>query len=70
MLAVLMKTQALLQQLIEADRALQKGDCAAARSILFEAQDSVLQIERDMIDMQTEKVRRTAPARIGIFSGR
>ena len=65
-----MKTHALLQQLMDADLALQRGDCVTARSILFEAQDSVLQIQRDMIDMQTEKVRRTAHPRIGIFSTR
>ena len=65
-----MKAHALLQQLMDADRALQRGDCVTARSILFEAQDTALQMQRDMIDMQTEKVLRTTHPRIGIFSSR
>lgn len=55
-----MKTQALLQKLMEVERALQRGECIAAQTLLFDAQDRILEIEREMIDMQAEKVRLSA----------
>lgn len=70
LLFVQMQNQALWQQLMDAHSALQGGDCAAARCILLQAQESLLRIERDMIEMQTEKVRRTSHAVIGVFSSR
>lgn len=56
-----MKTKALLEKLMDVERALQRGECYAAQKHLFDAQDCVLQIEREMIEMQAEKVRLSAP---------
>jgi hypothetical protein len=55
-----MNTKALLEKLIEVERALAYGHYAAARALVLEAEDSLLQIEREMIRMQTDKVRRSA----------
>jgi hypothetical protein len=55
-----MKTKALLEKLIEIERALAHGQYTTARSLVLEAEDAVLQIEREMIRLQTDKVRRSA----------
>jgi hypothetical protein len=55
-----MNTKALLEKLIEIERALAHGHYATARSLVLEAEDAVLQIEREMIRLQTDKVRRSA----------
>lgn len=51
----LMKTQALLKTLTDVERAVQRCELSAAQSLLFEAQEWVLQIEREMMDMQARK---------------
>ena len=65
-----MKTQALLQKLMDIERALHHGDLLAAHQLVLEAQDGVLHIEREMIDMQTERLRRTTHPLTGNFSSR
>lgn len=52
-----MNTTTLLEKLVEIDRALQNSNYMAARGLLLQAEDCVLQIERDMIDVQAEKLR-------------
>lgn len=56
-----MKTKALLEKLMDAERALQRGDCPAAQSLLFQAQETVLQIDREMIDIQARLSASPAP---------
>lgn len=48
----LMKTKALMQTLMDVERAVQRCELSAAQSLLFEAQQWVSQIEREMMDMQ------------------
>ena len=55
-----MNTKALLEKLIEIERALAHGHYTTARSLVLEAEESVLQMEREMIRIQTEKLRRSA----------
>lgn len=55
-----MNTKALLEKIIDIERALAHCHKATARSLVLEAEESVLQIEREMIRMQTDKVRRSA----------
>ncbi|HKR26201.1 MAG TPA: hypothetical protein VJS11_02060 [Acidobacteriaceae bacterium] len=55
-----MNTTTLLEKLVEIDRALQNNNYIAARGLLLQAEDCVLQIERNMIDVQAEKVRQAA----------
>ena len=50
-------TEALLERLTDIERALQRGDCTTARWRLFEAEDLVLQIKREMIVPETKKIR-------------
>ena len=57
-----MKTKALLENLMEVECALQRGDCSAAQKLLFEAQEAVLQIDREMIDMQERLSISPAPS--------
>lgn len=61
LLAVTMKTRALLQRLLDAERALQSGDCPAAQNFLLQAQETVLQIDRELIDMQARLSASAAP---------
>ena len=56
-----MNTQVLLQKLVEIEHALHRGDYLAVHQLVLEAQDRVLHIEREMIDLQADKVRRSAP---------
>lgn len=49
-----MSTNALLQNLMAVECALQRGDCAAAQRLLLDAQEAVLQIDREMIAMQEQ----------------
>jgi hypothetical protein len=56
-LPVTMTTQAILEKLMEVERALQNRDCLAAHILVFDVQDRVLQLEREMIEMQVRKVR-------------
>jgi hypothetical protein len=58
--AVPMTTKIILEKLLEIERALQQRDCLSAHHLLFEAQDRVLQLEREMIERQEEKVRQGA----------
>ena len=51
----LMKTTALMQTLMDVERAVQRCELSAAQSLLFEAQQWVSQIEREMMDMQDKK---------------
>lgn len=57
-----MNTTTLLEKLVEIDRALQNSNYMAARGLLLQAEDCVLQIERGMIDVQAEKVRQASRA--------
>ena len=57
-----MNTTTLLEKLVEVDRALQNSNPMAARALLLQAEDCVLQIERDMIDVQAEKLRQASRA--------
>jgi len=52
-----MTTQAILEKLMEVERALRNRDCLAAHMLVFDVQDRVLQLEREMIEMQVRKVR-------------
>jgi hypothetical protein len=42
---------------MEVERALQSRDCLTAHNLVFDVQDRVLQLEREMIEMQVRKVR-------------
>jgi hypothetical protein len=55
-----MNTTTLLEKLIEIEWALQRNNNAAARALVMQAEDCVLQMDRDMIRVQTEKVHRAA----------
>jgi hypothetical protein len=55
-----MMTTILLEMLVEIERELQRTNYSAAHSLVMEAEDCVLQIEREMIHLQTEKLRRAA----------
>lgn len=55
-----MNTTTLLEKLIEIDRALQHSNYVAARALVMQAEDCVLQMDRDIIHAQTEKVQRAA----------
>lgn len=57
-----MNTTTLLEKLVEVERALQNSNYIAARGLLLQAEDCVLQIERDMIGVQAEKVRQASRA--------
>ena len=55
-----MNTATLLKTLVEAERALQSTDYLAARALVMRAEEHVLQLEREMIRAQTEKLRQAA----------
>lgn len=65
-----MNTTALLDKLIEVEWALQNKNYTAARALVMQAEESVLQMDRDIIHAQTEKVRRAAysPSRTKVLS--
>lgn len=52
-----MSTTSLLQRLVEIERALQRKNYLAARALVMQAEDWVLQSEREMLHVQAEKVR-------------
>lgn len=47
-----MNTQLVLKKLTDAERALQRGDCLAAYSLLREAEESVLQLRHELISLR------------------
>lgn len=55
-----MNTAILLKTLVEVERALQRADHLAAHALVMRAEEYVLQLEREMIHAQTEKLRRAA----------
>jgi len=55
-----MNTSTLMEILVEIERALQRTNYGAARSLVMEAEDFVLQSEREMIHRQAEKLRQAA----------
>lgn len=55
-----MRTTLLLKKLVEAEQELQRGNCYAAYRLVLEAEECALQIERGMIQVQSEKVRKSA----------
>jgi hypothetical protein len=58
LLAAPMTTKALLDKLIEIERALQRGQLAEVHVLVLESEDLVLQIEREMLRLQAENIRR------------
>lgn len=52
-----MTTRTILEKLMEIERALQRRDCLSARMLVLEAQDGLIQLEREMIERQAGKVR-------------
>ena len=55
-----MKTKALLDMLTEIERTLMRGECGAAYALVLGAEDCVLEIERELIQLESEKVRLSA----------
>jgi hypothetical protein len=53
-----MNTKALLEKLIAVERALVHGQYGAARTLVLEAEEHALQIDREMIRLQSEKLRK------------
>ena len=49
-----MNTARLINQLLEIEQALDHLDAASIRGMIFDAQESVLAIERQMIEMMTD----------------
>ena len=57
-----MTTDTLMEKLRRANGALDRADYAAARWILFEAEELALRIQREMIDMQARVPAAVAPS--------
>jgi len=55
-----MNTATLLETLVETEKALQRTDYLEARALVMRAEEYVLQLEREMIHVQAEKIRRAA----------
>jgi hypothetical protein len=55
-----MNTAKLLETLVEVERALQLADNVGAHALVMRAEEYVLQLEREMIHAQTEKLRQAA----------
>jgi hypothetical protein len=55
-----MTTQTLLDTLTELERTLLRGECWAAYTLVLAAEDCVLEIERELIQLETEKMRLSA----------
>lgn len=51
-----MSTAVLLMKLIEVERALQSGNIYGAHRLVLESEEFVLKLEREMIQVQTEKL--------------
>ena len=62
-----MNTKALLDTLTEIERTLLRGDCGAAYALLLKAQDCVLEFERELIQLETDKVRLSTHMQNSIF---
>lgn len=62
LLAVPMMPETLLEKLMDVGRALDRADYAGARSILFEAEELALRVQRETIDMQARLSASLAPA--------
>lgn len=57
-----MSSETLLDKLMSVERALDRADHAAARWILFEAEELALRIQRETIEMQARLAAPVAPA--------
>lgn len=55
-----MNTATLLKTLVDIERALQRTDYIEARFLVLCAQEHVLQLDRDMISLQSEVLREAA----------
>lgn len=55
-----MNTTTLLEKLVDIERALQRENYSTARSLVMQAEEFILQTEREMIHAQTEKLRQAA----------
>lgn len=55
-----MSTQTILQKSFDIEKALARNDCATACAIVFEAEDYILQMQREQIKNQKDKVGRAA----------
>lgn len=55
-----MNSETLLEMLVEIEWALQRTNYGVARALVMQAEDYVLQSEREMIHLQGEKVRQAA----------
>ena len=55
-----MKTKTLLDTLTEIERTLLRGDCWAAFALVLGAEDCVLEIEREFIQLESDKLRLSA----------
>ena len=55
-----MNTARLLEMLVEIERELQRTHYAAARALVMQTEDYILQSQREMIHMQAEKLRLAA----------
>ena len=55
-----MNTATLLKTLVDVERALQRADYLAAQTLVLRAEEHVLQLDREMIHVQTENLRRVA----------
>ena len=65
----------LMEKLMEIERALQRGENVAAQKLVLEAEDCTLNVQREMLRLQTENLRRAAnekavPPRIGFSLSR
>lgn len=55
-----MNTTTLLEMLFDIERALQRTNYEAARTMVMEAEEFVIRSQRELILVQTEKLRRAA----------
>ncbi len=57
-----MSTRILLEKLMEIERALRRGECWEARTLVIEAQDCVLELQRELMEtlLENERLRRVA----------
>jgi len=55
-----MTTKTLLDTLTEIERTLLRGECGAAYALVLAAEDCALEIERELIQLESDKVRLSA----------
>jgi len=55
-----MNTTTLMEMLFDIERALQRTNYEAARTMVMEAEEFVMRSQRELILVQTEKLRRAA----------